>query len=87
MVKIYSWGLIFLGLSIFSQAQSPVTIKSIDPVWGGKNIPPKPERVLISQGEVNPKTNAVTVTETPNPEYAEWLEYFGENLIGAWSEK
>lgn len=34
MVKIYSWGLVFLGLSIFSQAQSLVKITAIDPAAG-----------------------------------------------------
>lgn len=53
------------------------SIKSIDPKWGSKNIPPRPPEEISTGSEIDSGTNTLKVNVMHNPEYDEWVKYFG----------
>lgn len=53
-------------------------IKSIEPKWGVKNIPPPPNKMLVVESVYDQERNTFSVQEKENPEYIEWLKYFGK---------
>lgn len=58
-------------------------IKSIDPFWRGKNVPPRPIEVLGY--EATERGFGAKITN--QTELDEWEKCFGKQLIEAWAEK
>lgn len=56
------------------------SIKSIDPLWGAKNIPPPPSMTLTTGEEYDKETNTYKERFTINPEWEEWQAIFGKEI-------
>lgn len=56
------------------------SIKSIDPKWGNKNIPPRPE-VRLNRLGISEETGQMMCEDNPQDkkELEEWESIFGEN--------
>lgn len=51
-------------------------IKSIDPYWGAKNIPPMPSEYVTEGVHYDTLSNTYKSSMKKNPEYEEWNKYF-----------